>query len=324
MNQTERLYQIDLLIRSRRVVSFEALQTALGVSRATLKRDLQHLRDRLNAPIVFDREEGGYRLNLDKGTGPRYQLPGMWFSPNEALALLTMHQMLESLDSGGLLGPHIAPLKERLIALLESPEAPAKEFLKRIRLLPSQVRKVPLKWFEVVGPALLKRKRLKLTYYTRSRDSRSEREVSPLRLMNYRNNWYLDAWCHASDDIRMFSLDSIEQAQMLETRAKDVSLAEIDRQIGAGYGIYRDKDISWAVLRFNAAAAIWVRAEVWHDQQQGRDLVEGGYELKVPYSKSAELVMDVLRHGENVEVLRPVELREVVARRLRDAANAYA
>ena len=323
MNQTERLYQIDLLIRSRSVVSFEALQTALGVSRATLKRDLQHLRDRLNAPIVFDRDAGGYRLILEKGAGPRYQLPGMWFSPNEALALLTMHQMLESLDSGGLLGPHIAPLKERLIALLESPEAPAKEFLKRIRLMPSQLRKVPLRWFEVVGPALLKRKRLQITYYTRSRDARSEREVSPLRLVNYRNNWYLDAWCHASEDIRMFSLDSIEQAQILEAKAKDVSLAEIDRKIGAGYGIYRDKDISWAVLRFNAAAAIWVRAEIWHDQQQGRDLADGGYELKVPYAKSAELVMDVLRHGENVEVVAPKTLREELSGRLRAAAGIY-
>jgi len=267
VNQTERLYQIDLLIRGRGVIPFEALRESLEVSRATLKRDLAHLRDRLNAPIVFDREQGGYRLNVDTGPGPKYQLPGMWFSPNEALALLTMHQMLESLDSGGLLGPHIAPLKERLIALLASPEAPATEFLRRVRLMPSQVRKVPLKWFEVVGPALLKRKRLQMTYFTRSRTSRGEREVSPLRLVNYRHNWYLDAWCHTSAGIRMFSMDSIEEARMLDSRAKDVSLAEIDRQIGAGYGIYRDKDINWAVLRFNAAAATWVRAEVWHERE---------------------------------------------------------
>ena len=323
MNQTERLYQIDLLIRGRGVIPFEALRESLEVSRATLKRDLAHLRDRLNAPIVFDREQGGYRLNVDTGPGPKYQLPGMWFSPNEALALLTMHQMLESLDSGGLLGPHIAPLKERLIALLASPEAPATEFLRRVRLMPSQVRKVPLKWFEVVGPALLKRKRLQMTYFTRSRTSRGEREVSPLRLVNYRHNWYLDAWCHTSAGIRMFSMDSIEEARMLDSRAKDVSLAEIDRQIGAGYGIYRDKDINWAVLRFNAAAATWVRAEVWHERQKGRDLDGGGYELSVPYSKSPELVMDVLRHGENVEVVGPAELRKEITRRLRAAAEIY-
>ena len=323
MNQTQRLYQIDLLIRARRVVTADALQAELGISRATLKRDLAHLRDRLHAPIVFDRDQGGYRLGTDKGLGPKYQLPGMWFSPNEALALLTMHQMLESLDAGGLLGPHIAPLKERLLELLESPEAPAKEFLRRIRLLPSQLRKVPLKWFEVIGPALLKRKRLKIRYYTRSRDASGEREVSPLRLVNYRNNWYLDAWCHLSDDIRMFSLDAIEGAEILETRAKDVSLTEIDRQIGAGYGIYRDKEISWAVLRFNAAAAIWVRAELWHDQQKGRDMEDGGYELKVPYSKSAELVMDILRHGENVEVIEPAALRHDVSKRLFAAAKVY-
>src|SRR5258706_8842749 len=232
MNQTERLYQIDQIIRSRQVVTFITLQDALGVSRATLKRDLAHLRDRLHAPIIFDHELGGYRFNAQSGPGPKYQLPGMWFSANEALALLTMHHLLESIDAGGLLSPHMAPLRQRLMALLDGPEAPAKEFLRRVKLLPSQIRKVPLKWFEVVGPALLKRQRLQIRYFTRYSGKSSEREVSPLRLVHYRNNWYLDAWCHATEDIRMFSLDSIEEAQMLTARAKDVSLVEIDRQVG--------------------------------------------------------------------------------------------
>ena len=52
VSRHERFYRIDQLLNQHGVVSFETLQAALEVSRATLKRDLQFLRDRFHAPIV--------------------------------------------------------------------------------------------------------------------------------------------------------------------------------------------------------------------------------------------------------------------------------
>lgn len=66
-----------------------------------------------------------------------------------------------------------------------------------------------------------------------------------------------------------------------------------------------------------------MRSEIWHEQQQGREL-DGRYELKVPYADSRELEMDILRHGENVEVLEPASLRERIALRLTEARRRYA
>lgn len=60
MNRTERFYQIDQLLRERRVVPLETFLKELEVSRATFKRDIEYLRDRLHAPIVWDRATGGY------------------------------------------------------------------------------------------------------------------------------------------------------------------------------------------------------------------------------------------------------------------------
>jgi predicted DNA-binding transcriptional regulator YafY len=322
MSQTERLYRITQIVESRGPVSFADLAAELEVSRATLKRDLAMLRNSFNAPIEFDRFAGGYRFGRP-GPGPRFELPGLWFSADEILALMTMHQMLVSLDAGGLLGPHIKPLMERLTRALGSDAGNAQEVLKRVKLLPSQQRRVELKWFEVIGRALMTRRRLKIDYFTRYKNERSEREVSPQRLVHYRGNWYLDAYCHRSDGVRMFSLDSIENAVLLEEKAKEVSLKQVDEQTAGGYGIYRGTKLAWATLVFSPEAARWVRAEVWHDQQKGRDLADGRYELKIPYSEAPELVMDILRHGENVEVVEPAELRKRVAERLAKAAARY-
>src|SRR5262245_12771297 len=119
MSDTERVYQIDQILSARAFVPRQELQDRLGVSWATLKRDLAYLKDRLHAPIVFDRELGGYRFDRDtKRVGPQYELPGLWFSAEEIHALLTMQHLLSNLDTGGLLGPQIKPLLARLTGLL--------------------------------------------------------------------------------------------------------------------------------------------------------------------------------------------------------------
>ena len=320
MNQTERFYRIDQLIHQRGVVAFGELMRELEVSRATLKRDLAYLRDRLNAPIVWDRARGGYCFS---GTDRQYELPGLWFNDREILALLTMHRMLEELDTGGLLGPQIAPLIARLRALLGTADGDPEEIVRRVRLIPALNRPVPPVRFELIGSALVKRQRIEVSYYTRSRNAHSVRELSPQRLVHYRNAWYLDAWCHLRGDVRSFAVDAIRAATILDASAHEVPEAELDAVLAAGYGIFGGRDTRWAVLRFTAMRARWVAHEQWHPQQRGRLETDGSYVLEIPFSDERELVMDILRLGEDVEVLEPPALRERVRERLAAALARY-
>lgn len=59
MNPTERFYRIDQLLHERRVVPIAVFLETLGISRATFRRDMAYLCDRLNAPIIWDRKAGG-------------------------------------------------------------------------------------------------------------------------------------------------------------------------------------------------------------------------------------------------------------------------
>ena len=322
MNPIERIYRIDQLIHQRGCVRFVDLMDDLEVSRATLKRDLAVLRDRLNAPIVFDRDRGGYCFGHST-SGPQYELPGLWFNDREVLALLTMHRMLQELDGGGFLGPHVQPLIERLDSLIGSAAGGATELRRRVRIMGALKRPVSPENFELIGHALVERRRLELTYYTRSRGSRSRRLLSPQRLVHYRNAWYLDAWCHRSNAMKVFALDAMEDVRMLDRPAHEVALEEVEQVVGEGYGIYRGRGAHWAILRFSESAARWVRAEVWHPRQRSKTLDDGRYELRVPYANSAELEMDILRHGEEVEVVGPLTLRTSIARRLALAAELY-
>ncbi len=325
MDRTERFYKIDQLIGERKVVPFEDFLSALEISRATLKRDFQYLRDRLNAPIVWDREAGGYRYESgDARSESQFELPGLWFNAAEIHALLTMQHLMAHLDKGGLLSPHIQPLMARLNGLLGSADNSAEEVRKRVRIFGVAARPMHLAHFEAIGSALLRRKRLFITYHARGTDAVTEREVSPQRLVFYRENWYLDAWCHMRRALRNFSVDAIQQASIVEKPAREVSEKTTDEVLGAGYGIFSGKKLQWAKLRFTALRARWVAHEQWHPKQKGSVAKDGSYVLQIPYADDRELVMDILKYGPDVEVIGPARLRARVKDLLAEAIQRYA
>jgi predicted DNA-binding transcriptional regulator YafY len=321
MERLERFYRIDQLLKERRIVAFGALQDALGVSRATLKRDLVYMRDRFHAPIEFDREQGGYRFGKPRA-GPRYELPGLWFSASEIHSLLTALQLLTGLQPG-LLGGRIEPLAKRLRAILGRGDHSWHEVERRIRILQPGRRESQAEHFGTLAAALLKRQRLHIRHYNREKDRETTRDVSPQRLVHYRDNWYLDAYCHLREDLRSFAVDAIRDASLLDARVREVAKSELDEYLKSGYGIFAGREVEWAALRFTAQAARWVAAQSWHSTQRARFEKDGSYVLEIPYADDRELLMEVLKFGPDVEVLGPKALREKVRGQLEAARRRY-
>ena len=312
MNRTERFYKIDQMLHERRVVPIEVFLEELDVSRATFKRDIEYMRDRLQAPIVWDRDAGGYHFENVRTTGPAYELPGLWFSAGELYALLAAHKLLGDIEPG-ILASHVAPLQARLAALLEASGHSAVEITQRVRLLSMAKRTVESRFFTDLTIALLERKRIEIDAWNRERDEITTRTISPQRLVHYRDNWYVDAWCHLRNDLRSFSIDAIQRVKVLPEKARNVASARLERHFTSAYGIFAGQAKDWAVLRFSPERARWVQSERWHGEQRSEILPDGTYRLRVPYADERELLMDILRHGRHVEVEAPTSLRRTVA-----------
>jgi len=319
MDRLSRIYALHRQLAGRRYpVSHKALEQELGCSRATVTRIIQDLRNFFAAPIEYDREANGYRYEHGKS----FELPGLWFSAEELEALLAMQRLLGGLQPG-LLDSLLAPFRQRVEAVLASEQLGQGEALRRIRILPLAVRAVDGNLFRTVAGAVLGRKRLHLVYRGRGRDAETRREVSPQRLVHYRDNWYLDAWCHDREALRSFALDRVVEARPLDTPATDIAEETLDAHFAAGYGIFGGAAQFTAVLRFTPERARWVADERWHPDQEGATLADGRFELRFPYSDHRELVMDILKHGPEVEVVGPPELRRAVAEKLRAALVQY-
>lgn len=326
LNKNDRLHHVVTLLRSRRSITLAFLQEETGASRATLMRDLAWLRDKLGHPIHWDHESQSYRWRPQPGASDSPQeVAGFWFKPSEVLALLTLQHLISEVQPGELLHRHIKPLEERLHSILQR-EGFADSFArlhKRVRIIGLGKREVPPNCFELAGMALVARKRLSIRYQARGTGQTSQRTISPQRLIYYRSNWFLDAWCHERDELRSFSLDNISQPQIESTPAIDVAEDELDQILGSGYGIFSGKTVQWATLRFTPERARWVAAEQWHPDQKGEWDSTGHWLLQIPYSDDRELVMDILRHTPEVEVLAPIGLRETVLKKMREGVARW-
>jgi len=318
MDLFDRIYELHKILNtSRYPVPRTRLQETLGCSRATVNRALRDLKDLLQAPVVYNRQAGGYYYAQDE-KGP-YQLPGLWFNASEICSLTAIQHLLTDLQPG-LLESHLAPFRARLEQFIKTRRLGLGDLRRRIRLLGMAIRPPEPARFQTVTEALLRRRRLTITYHSRSRDMTTHRTISPQRLIHYRDNWYLDSWDHGKQALRSFAVERIKEARLIHKPAKEIKDKILDEYFATSYGIFAGKPKHLAVLKFTPERSRWVAEEVWHPKQKHR--FEGGCcILEVPYSDSRELVMDILKHGPEVTVLGPAELKAAVVKCLEQACR---
>ncbi|AKS42236.1 helix-turn-helix transcriptional regulator [Wenzhouxiangella marina] len=321
MSRRERLYHLHDILRQRRTpISRQQLMDELGCSQATLYRLIAELRDQLGAPLEQDAEGRGFYY--DRDLAGHFELPGLWISPEELQALLTARHVLGNVQPG-LLEDELDGVQQRINQLLDRQGLDLSAQPERIQIRKDAGRPVPGDLFETVLKALFMRRRVRLHYHGRRRDDLTEREVSPQRLIAYRDRWYLAAWCHRAEGIRSFALERIRDMALLEEAAQELPHEQISEHFDQAFGIFSGPAEQTAVLRFDAEAARWAADEAWHPNQQGEWLDDGRWELRLPMGHPRELMMSVMSYGPDVEVVEPVELRQSVERALGSALARY-
>jgi predicted DNA-binding transcriptional regulator YafY len=192
MSKVERLYHLHNILNQRRTpISRQALMERLECSQATLYRLVAELRDFLGAPIEQHPENRGFYY--DRSFDQPFDLPGIWISPSELQALLTARQVLGNVQPG-LLEGELSSLQGRITSLLQKKGIEAEGGQAPIHIQHVASRPVPSRMFQDVLGALINRQRLHIVYHGRRKDEESTRDISPQRLTQYRNSWYLDAW----------------------------------------------------------------------------------------------------------------------------------
>jgi predicted DNA-binding transcriptional regulator YafY len=214
-------------------------------------------------------------------------------------------------------------LQKRLNDMLTQQGLDTQTLAERIRVVHAGKRRLPLKSFEAIAKATLNRQQVHIHHLNRQNGKVVERDISPQQLVHYRDNWYVDAWCHLRREVRSFAVDAITQADALPTAAKELDAAQLRLVMESGYGIFGGQASDWAKLKFTAERARWVQHEQWHPEQRGTLHADGSYTLELPYADDRELIGDILRPGGEVEVISPKGLVKKIKEHLAKAGKFY-
>ena len=172
---------------------------------------------------------------------------------------------------------------------------------------------------DTVSSALQNKHRLRMSYYVPARDETTHRDVDPMRLVVAEGHTYLEAWCHRTEDLRMFRLDRVTAADELDVAADPPPEA---RPRDLSEGLFQPAPGDMLATVDLAPSARWV-AE-YYPHEGAEELPEGGLRLRLRVSDPAWLVRLALRLGGQARVVIPSEVAERVRERAERALQAYA
>jgi predicted DNA-binding transcriptional regulator YafY len=301
-------------------ISKSELCSKIECKEVTFDRLIKILKEQFGAPLINSRRYGGYKYDIKDGE--TFELPGMWFKTGELEAMICLEGMFASLQKG-YLNDLFLSFRTRLKKLLAAQNIEIKEWQKRFKIVPIAFRKTDSEIFRVITEAVLHRQKLKISYQKPADKDPTIRIISPQTVLRYRDNWYVDAWCHEKVALRTFTLNRIIKSELLDEVAIDVNEEELDAFFSHSYGIFTGPATHTAEILFTGIAAQQITTEVWHPKQTGELRTDGSYLLKIPYSNSRELIMDILRWGGEAEVINPAELREEIMNVIIKTAAKY-
>jgi proteasome accessory factor C len=171
---------------------------------------------------------------------------------------------------------------------------------------------------EPVRQALAEGRRLRLTYWVPSRDEATERDVDPMRALNLDGHWYLEGWCHRAQDVRLFRLDRVESATVLDADGTPPEGAT-PRDLAGEVYVPGEDDLT-VVIETDPEAA-WIAD--FYPTEEIEHRADGGVAVTMRVADPALVRRLMLQLGGAAWVVQPAELAARIAAEAAAALDAY-
>lgn len=310
MSQMERIAFIDRRVRERGGVTVKEVAGRFEVSERQAKRDIEYMRDRLNAGIEYSTQKHAYYYEsapdlLDN------------FDEKTLLFYVFVKRIAENMN-------YLPVVSESLLGELS--RHISRDYLPvsgRIEYDLTEFEQFSTEDVFVLLHALADRRQVDLVY----RDSGGEtsrRSIEPGKLINYTGKWYVAAFDHASGEFRTFLISRFISASLSkEPYRGEWDDARLEKFMNAGFGIFKRETVCETSIRFYDPVSIIVEKQTWHESQRtsrGTDEFGDYVEIALPVGSFDEILGKVLRYGSKARVVSPAGF----AKRWKDEIRAMA
>lgn len=309
MSQTERILYLDRMMRANGKVTVQQAADYYEVSTRQIKRDIEYMRERFQAPIEYSRAIHGYRYE----------------KKFKKLEFADQHFVLFNVIMKTLLGnqQYIPVESQELFSSIdESIPHNYKDLCKNISYQMPSVSFINPEQFMVIFDAVLDKKCLNIDYRNVESEA-SERLVEPERIINYNGSWYMLCYDRSKNDIRTFNLSRVEKITLTDEKFlthKDgypnmkykTYQDELNDRVSNSYGIFMGKNVQKVTIAFYGNGKRIIESQQWHVKQK---LVQGKDDepalLTFPAASFTEVLGKILSFGALAKPVEPPELVEL-------------
>ncbi len=305
-----RIYDLDRMIRTRELHNAEEAAARFEVTRRTIERDLDTLRTDLGAELRFNRAEGRYEYT----SNPVVTLPGQGLNEREIAIVLIAERALRQF-TGSSFQDEVHPAFNKLL----NPIRHDKKAMEYIRDLCSSVYFhrpfEPLRdlrqEFSIILDAIMRTRRLSITYRSGKRNRDERREIEPYVLLNSGGDWYIVGFCMRSKTIKVFALLRVFEPKIEEHCFIKPDSFKIEDYLSTGFGRMYGGKPEQIRLRLRPPVSAWVSTSKWNSSQKIKKLENGEIELQLKCPVTDTLVRWVLQMGECVRIEGPESLKSI-------------
>jgi proteasome accessory factor B len=314
-----RLLQLISLLQAGRAYNIDALALECNVSRRTIFRDLELVRQS-GIPILFDEKVRQYRIP------GACLLPPTNFSLEEALSLIVL---CHDLGNGSGL-PFLSSARSAVVKLESALPSQLREqlrgFAEAVHIQPPSMN--PLEGqkpvFDELLEAIHSRHSVRIRYNSLKEGCQINTRLSPYRLFFSRHSWYVVGRSSIHRATRMFNLSRMVAVETLDDVVQIPKNFSLDRYLRNAWHLIPEKGPNHKVLvHFQKLVAQNVAEITWHKTQQLTFLEDGSLEFRVTVSGLNEISWWILGYGDQAKVIEPPELRQLIADRIKRMAEIY-
>jgi predicted DNA-binding transcriptional regulator YafY len=220
MNRVDRLFGILMMLQSRKYVTAERISDRFGISVRTVYRDIRAL-DEIGIPVSFENNKGYFIVD-------GYFLPPVSFTADEANALVLLSSLADRFADVSVVRNTESALEKIRTVLHSREKESASQLRDRIRVINPARNQRSMEYLADIQNSISEKCILYIEY-TDLKKQKTRRDVEPIGIIYYTDQWHLIAWCWTRNDYRDFivkQIDVLHRTQKPFRKNNHISLDE--------------------------------------------------------------------------------------------------
>lgn len=315
--QFRRLIFIDTRVRRGDYPNCATLAREYEANARTIARDIEYMRDMLDAPIEYDQGRRGYYY-----TQPNYMVPAINVSESDLFALCVAEKALAQY-AGTPLYSTLDAVFRKLASLLPDDTRVSPSWLgTEYSFIPDSAATIDPEVWETLAVSLRGRNAVEIEH-RKAHGEITKRVVHPYHIAAFRGEWYLIAWCSRRNEVLRFAVSRIEKACVCDGRYEIPAGFDFRNFLGESFGIMDEGEPFTVRVLFNSSQSPYVQERNWHPRQEVDLRADGSLVLSFPATSLFEVKRWVLSWGADARAIEPEKLAASIKAELMKSLGSY-